>query len=111
MIWALGRIGQRKPFYGPLNTVVPADDAQVWVNALMQDSNESSIFPIVQMCRRTGDRYHDIDEGLRANVLKWLLDAGADESFILLVKDGGEFETQQKSQVFGESLPAGLRLA
>ena len=111
MIWALGRLGQRKPFYGPLNTVVPADDAQVWVNALMQNSNESSIFPIVQMCRRTGDRYHDIDEGLRANVLKWLVNAGADKSFISLVEDGGEFETQQKSQVFGESLPAGLRLA
>ena len=23
MVWALGRIGQRVPLYGPLNTVVP----------------------------------------------------------------------------------------
>ena len=29
--WAIGRIGARVPLYGPLNTVVPADEAADWL--------------------------------------------------------------------------------
>jgi molecular chaperone DnaK (HSP70) len=109
MIWALGRLGQRKPMYGPINVVIPPDDVAAWVNELLKTSGD--VFQVVQMCHRTGSRYSDISDGLRANVLAWLIAEEADDQLVTLVRDGGEFGSEQQSQVFGESLPAGLRLA
>ena len=109
MFWALGRLGQRKPMYGPINCVIPPEDIAVWVKELQKTSDQ--VFPVVQMCRRTGSRYSDISAGLRANVVAWLNSVKADDQLAALVRDGGEFGFEQQSKVFGESLPAGLRLA
>lgn len=116
MIWTLGRLGQRVPQYGPLNTVVPGVDASKWLETLMQSSLvEPHVqfhvqLAVMQLARRTEDRYRDIDESLRSDVTQWLVDHEASAHLRELVQTGGDLASDEQDQVFGESLPKGLRL-
>lgn len=113
LLWALGRIGARQPFYGPLNTVVPAETAADWLRKLMDldyDDPQSTL-AVMQLARKTGDRYRDISEKLRTKILDWLADANAPEHFLQLVRDAGTLDIEEQGMIFGESLPKGLRLA
>ncbi len=111
-IWALGRLGARVPMYGPLNAVAPAEQAERWATALI-DSNlapEALAFSIVQMSRRTGDRYLDISPARRDRILAWLDRLGAPSHYRQLVAEGGQLQEEEQGLMFGESLPRGLRL-
>ncbi len=112
-IWALGRIGARAPLYGPLNTVVAPDVAGGWTDRVMNLSKEPETAPLalMQLARKTGDRYRDVSESVRKKVLAWLALRETPAHFSQLVADGGELEEAEESLIFGESLPAGLRLA
>lgn len=111
-VWALGRIGARVPLYGPLNTVVPADVAETWAERVMQMRQDAETAPLalMQLSRKTGDRYRDGSEEMRAKVLAWLQSRSAPSRFIHLVAEGGELEAAEQGMIFGESLPRGLRL-
>jgi hypothetical protein len=110
--WALGRLGAREPSYGPLNTVVPPDAASVWIEKLLDFETPDAMtqFAIVNLARKTGDRFRDIDDGLRGRVLDWLDRRGAGEHARLLVAAGGQLDVDEQGRVFGESLPKGLRV-
>jgi hypothetical protein len=110
--WALGRVGAREPAYGPLNTVLPAPDAAEWIDRLVAGDAEATAqpFAVVNLARRTGDRFRDIDEPLRERVLAWLAAAGAGEHALALVREGGGLDAEEQTRVFGEALPKGLRL-
>ncbi|TWT65888.1 Chaperone protein HscA [Posidoniimonas polymericola] len=112
MLWALGRIGQRVPLYGPLNTLVPVDDAERWVRWLLDwdAPPEAATVTAMQLARRTDDRHRDIDDGLRERVVGWLERRAAPDHFVQLVLASGSLEHQERDFVFGESLPSGLRL-
>ncbi len=112
MIWALGRLGQRTPFYGPLNTVVNIEQAQDWILTLISQPESSPIehLAVVQMARLTNDRYRDIEPGFRARVADWLTAENAAEHLVRLVTEGGTFDAEEQGRVFGESLPQGLRM-
>ena len=64
----------------------------------------------MQLARRTEDRYRDIDESLRSDVTQWLVDHEASAHLRELVQTGGDLASDEQDQVFGESLPKGLRL-
>jgi len=112
MIWALGRLGQRVPAYGPLNTVAPGAVAARWLEALMHDTQpgEMDRFAVMQMARTTGDRYRDLPAALREDTANWLEDNQAPDHYITLVREGGELQREEQGQVFGEALPMGLRM-
>lgn len=112
MIWALGRLGQRTPFYGPLNTVVNIEQAQVWARSITSQSESSPIehLAVVQMARLTNDRYRDIEPSSRTQIAQWLTTENAADHLIRLVTEGGSFDTEEQGRVFGESLPQGLRM-
>ncbi len=112
MIWAWGRLGQRVPLYGPLNTVVDVEQTQVWIRELISQSQSGSLehLAIVQMARLTNDRYRDIDSQTRARVVKWLQANRAADHLIRLINEGGSFDAEQQGRIFGESLPHGLRM-
>ena len=111
MIWALGRIGQRQPLYGPLNQVVPTADAQEWLDFLMRmDAHESSHLAIMQLARRTDDRYRDLDDLERTRVAEWMTEHDASSNLIELVRRGGDLGEAERDKVFGEALPKGLRI-
>ena len=111
MVWALGRIGQRQPLYGPLNQVVPKQDAQRWCELLMEaELFESSHLAVMQLARLTKDRYRDADEEFRSRVTSWMEDTSASPHLIELVVSGGELAEEERDKIFGEALPRGLRL-
>ena len=111
-IWALGRVGARVPLYGPLNTVVPVEAVASWIERVMKLRQETEMSPLalMQLARKTGDRYRDISEKLRREVVAWLKQRQAAPHLVQLVEEGGELEEAEQGMVFGESLPQGLRV-
>ena len=118
-IWALGRLGSRVPLYGPLNTLVPVEAVETWLEALLshkeqRDAHGADIRPLcfaaLQLARRTDDRYRDVSATTRARVAEWLDDRGAPPHYRELVESGGTFDADEQAVAFGESLPAGIRL-
>ncbi|MGM0488786.1 MAG: Hsp70 family protein, partial [Planctomycetota bacterium] len=112
MIWALGRLGQRMPLYGPLNTVVPRDTVEQWLEVLWKHAGDESVgaIAVMQLARRTNDRYRDVSPPCRSRALDWLDDHEAAEHLVELVREGGVLDASEQNEVFGESLPKGLRL-
>lgn len=113
IIWSLGRIGSRTPVYGPLNTVVPADVVSGWLQKLMKvrETTDVDKLAVMQMARRTDDRYRDLGDKQRREVLDWLDSHDAPAHFTELVRDGGTLDSEEQGRVFGEALPKGLRIA
>ena len=113
MVWALGRLGARSPVYGPLNTVPPVSAVKPWLDALMRAKipQENEQLAVMQLARRTEDRYRDLPEDLRQQAADWLEDGQAPNHWIELVRAGGTLDQQEQGRVFGEALPIGLRFA
>jgi hypothetical protein len=113
IIWTIGRIGARAPMYGPLNAVVPPDAAVQWLLKLLEIAGQESETPlaVMQIARRTEDRYRDLGDKERREAVSFLSGAQAPDHFIELVHRGGSLDTSEQGLVFGESLPKGLRLA
>jgi molecular chaperone DnaK (HSP70) len=112
MVWALGRLGQRAPVYGPLNTVVPTDQAARWLRALISPPAAPPIdhLAVMQLARRHDDRYRDLSNADRDAARTWLLRQQASEHLIKLVAEGGQLDEEEQGRVFGEALPKGLRI-
>lgn len=113
LIWTVGRIGARVPMYGPLNVVTTADLAAKWARALMDmKAGEPAVaFALMQLARRTDDRYRDVDESTRKLVIDWLRNGSSSPHLLELVERGGTLAGEEQGRMFGESLPQGLRLA
>ena len=73
-VWALARLGARVPMYGPINTIVAADAVGRWVRWLMESKQPDNdlLFAVMQIVRRTGDRYRDVPSEFRERVLDWM---------------------------------------
>jgi hypothetical protein len=112
LLFAIGRIGARVPMYGPLNALVPVEIAEMWVKRLIAADlqEEKTVFAVVQLCRRTGDRYRDVSDETRLLALSCLAERNASAHFKQLVEEGGTLQAEEQRIVFGESLPRGLRI-
>ncbi len=112
MIWAIGRLGNRKPLYGPLNGVIPAHEAEAWADRLMEDNFDDPMVPlaIMQIARRTGDRFRDVSDKTRHRILAWLDRHEAPAHFQSLIENVGTLEAEEQTLIFGESLPQGLQI-
>lgn len=110
--WALARIGARTPVYGPLNGVIPVDQVARWLPVVMDYGLDEStlVLAVMQMSRRTHDRYRDLPDGLRDKVINWMKEQAASQHFLQLVSEGGALESEEQNLVFGEALPKGLRI-
>jgi hypothetical protein len=112
LVWTIGRLGARVPLYGPLNAVVPAATAAAWLDKLLPQRMEIAECPlaVMQLARRTDDRYRDLSEKLRREAADWLASLDAPRHFVELVRNGGALDSDEQGLVFGESLPKGLRI-
>ncbi len=112
LLWALGRLGSRQPAYGPLNTAIPVSHVESWMESLISiDSPEPGLpLTIVQLGRKTGDRYRDLPDQVRGRGADYLQSKSAPQHFIKLLVEGGSLDADEEAAVFGESLPLGIRL-
>ncbi|WP_341312113.1 Hsp70 family protein [Paraburkholderia sp. IMGN_8] len=111
--WAVGRIGARRPFYGSAHSVVPPDIAAQWLNTILAldwKKIDPAAFAAVQIARMTGDRSRDLPEALRSTVVRRLEALNAPRAWITMVGETVELDNADEGRVFGESLPAGLKL-
>lgn len=111
--WAVGRIGARIPFAASAHQVVPRDVATEWLEqVLRQDwkTVEHAPFAAMQLARATGDRERDLPDALRATVVERLALVNAPPSWAALVREPTSLDATEERRVFGESLPAGLKL-
>jgi hypothetical protein len=65
---------------------------------------------VMQMARRSDDRYRDLSEKQRAAAARWLELQQAPAHFLELVRQGGALDSEEQWLVFGESLPKGLQM-
>ena len=91
----------------------PPDVVVRWLNRLMKFDNSDPLvsFAVMQLARKTGDRYRDIDETTRHSVLSWMDRTQTAKRHRELVREVGALETEDQSLLFGEALPKGLRIA
>jgi hypothetical protein len=114
--WALTRLGARVLLYGPLNSVLHPEVIHEWLDAILpfRPSNTSErlgwAFCLSQLARRSGQRAVDISEDHRAQVLEVLRTSDAPNHWVRMVEEHSALENEEESQLFGESLPIGLRL-
>src|SRR5690606_22560641 len=71
LAWCLGRVGARVPLYGPLNPIVPPEEARPWLDLLMASDLPvgTLVFPVAQIARKTDDRFRDLPEKVRGRVV------------------------------------------
>ncbi len=112
--WALGRLGARIPFYGPLDQVVPSRTAAEWLQTLLSlplTAQPAVAQALVQLARLTGDRSRDIPQEDRDALSEWLEDLPEGERLrAVLSHPGAALAREEQQQIFGESLPPGLIL-
>jgi hypothetical protein len=111
--WAIGRIGARLPFYGSAHCVVPPEVALPWLDAVLAldwKKVEPAAFAAVQLSRMTGDRSRDLPDAARENVIRRLETLGAAPAWIRQVRETVALDEADTGRVFGEALPAGLKL-
>ncbi|CAN7606087.1 hsp70 family protein [Caballeronia sp. LjRoot29] len=111
--WAVGRIGARRPFYGSAHGVVPPDVATRWLDVILAldwKKVEPAAFAAAQIARMTGDRSRDLAEPVRETVVRRLEAANAPPAWVDMVREVVTLDNADTGRVFGESLPAGLKL-
>jgi hypothetical protein len=115
--WSLTRIGARVLLYGPLNAVVHPEVVQGWLDGLLgfQPANDNDrlgwAFCLAQLARRSGQRALDLDDSHRQGVLTVLRGQSVPAAWVRMVEEVVESEGDERSRMFGEALPIGLRLA
>ena len=111
-LWALGRIGARTPWYGPLNVVVPAADAERWIMAVLESTHltADAAAALVQLGALTGDDTRDVSAEVRELVLERLSSANVPAEGLAPLREVVPVSRIAASHAFGEPLPEGLRL-
>ena len=92
--------------------MVPADAAEAWLAQIMRrrEADATDHLAVMQIARRTDDRYRDLSAKQRGEAVDWLDDHHAAPHFVELVRDGGRLDAEEQGRIFGEALPRGLRL-
>jgi len=112
-LWALGRLGARAPFSGPVNCVVARPTVQHWVEALLGaewPKAEPMIFTLAQLARCVGDRERDLDEKLRRRIAQRIELLPTGRRAARLITEFVPLEGQERARILDESLPAGLQI-
>ena len=112
--WALGRLGGRIPLYGPLDRVLPGDEAAAWIDQILGWNlpvSDAQAYALAQLGRFTGDRQRDLAEADRERLRSWLEAGGRHRRYVKILTDPATIDSAgERDRLFGESLPLGLSL-
>ncbi|MCK5797309.1 MAG: Hsp70 family protein [Deltaproteobacteria bacterium] len=112
--WALGRLGARVPLYGPLDEVVSKEKVEAWFERLLSvdwEKRKNIALAVVQLARLSSDPGRDLEEGLRQTVISRLEAIACPEALLRRVREVTVLGEAEKAQLFGDSVPTGLRLS
>jgi molecular chaperone DnaK (HSP70) len=112
LLWALGRLGARVPFHGSGHACVGAEVAEAWLRHLLAlpVRRAELAFPVAQLARMSGDRARDLSPEARQLALAALTEAKASDAVVRTVREPVALDAVEEQRIFGEGLPAGLRL-
>jgi molecular chaperone DnaK (HSP70) len=113
IFWALSRVGARIPFAATIDTVLSASVVAKWLNTLMNTPlpmNNAVVLAFVQLAAKTDDPTRDIEETLRARIVEAVERSKKQGHLVANLQVYTPLQRQDHARVFGESLPAGLRL-
>jgi molecular chaperone DnaK (HSP70) len=112
-LWGLSRVGARQPFHGSAHDVVETAVVEQWLDAVLQldwKKVEPAGFAASHLARMTGDRSRDINDTLRAHVLRRLSAVGAPANWSAMVRDVVQLDLADEKRMLGDALPPGLKL-
>jgi len=111
-LWALGRIGCRIPIYGSDHLIISAETAGRWIQTLcaINGMHTGAGFSLMSLGRLTGDRYRDVTDDVRHELVQHMKRNSAPGHLIKLVEEGGTLDHEEQNLTFGEKLPRGLSL-
>jgi hypothetical protein len=111
-LWALGRLGARIPFYGPLDQVLGKEEASRWLHSILSldlEASDALARTLVHLTRRTGDRARDLPPEDIDRLSSWLQQTDHAERYRqILTHPEVALVSQEREWIFGEALPAGL---
>ena len=113
LLWAMGRLGARVPFHGSGHACVGPEVAETWLERLaaLPVRRADLVFPAAQLARMSGDRARDVGPDARELALRVLAEGkSGDAALARTVREPGALEAAEEQRIFGEGLPAGLRL-
>lgn len=110
LVWAIGRLGTRTPFYASSHQAVPKAIAQDWLKRLLDRPSKLKGFGLALLARMSGDRARDIEPELRLAVIRKLRQTKAPASWSQMVSEVVELSEDDQLHLFGEALPPGLKL-
>jgi hypothetical protein len=113
LVWALGRLGSRVPLNGSGHACVPPAIAEEWIDLLLGRDDvraDDLALALAQLARACSDRARDLSAAARQQVEARLTKLGAAEPLQRMVRQVVALEGGEEQRIFGESLPAGLRL-
>jgi molecular chaperone DnaK (HSP70) len=113
ILWAIARIGARRPFYGSAHDAVPPDIVAGWLDTIMAldwKRVEAAPFAAAHLARLTGDRSRDLPMELRDRLVLRLTAIGAAPAWITMIREKMELDEAGERAFLGDSLPPGLKL-
>ncbi|MGB7987779.1 MAG: Hsp70 family protein [Candidatus Methylophosphatis roskildensis] len=116
VLWALARLLSRVPLYTAAESVLPAATVEeVFARLEPLDWNKLGLQQLAAVfsaaCRLTGTRVLDIHDPVRVRVIDKLKRMRARPEQIRVVQEYCELSSSDRNELFGEALPAGLRLS
>lgn len=112
-LWGLSRVGARQPFHGSAHDVVDTATVTGWlaqIQLLDWKKLEAAAYAAAHLARMTGDRTRDIDDTLRAEILRRLSGIGAPASWSAMVREVVQLDQADEKRLLGDALPPGLKL-
>ncbi|MBA5688952.1 Hsp70 family protein [Rugamonas apoptosis] len=112
-LWGLSRVGARQPFHGSAHDTVATETVAQWLAAILAldwKKVEPAGYAAAHLARMTGDRSRDVDEALRAEILRRLAAVGAPANWSAMVREVVQLDQADEKRLLGDALPPGLKL-
>jgi molecular chaperone DnaK (HSP70) len=113
LLWGLSRVGARQPFHGSAHDVVDTATVEQWLDAVLAldwKKVEPAGYTAAHLARMTGDRSRDINDTLRAEVLRRLNASTAPANWSAMVREVVQLDQADEKRMLGDALPPGLKL-
>ncbi len=112
LAWLVGRVGARVLVYGSMSSLVSVDIVESWLARIGETAAPSPALSLclMQLGRRTGDRFRDISPAMREKVLETLKAWQAPPRYLDLVQQVQALEDAERQAIVGDDLPLGIQL-